>query len=174
MSLQTLDDFHRMIDGLIAKYDGKPKTAMSFDAKRKTNVPKRTTTRPKVVVFEPAQKKSNTMSEKSGYDPARVKAERKKKGLSVTFGNGSSTLVKQPNHEPYNPAKVREHREKRKEAKAKATVKVQNSVRQPVVIPKTSKMSSGYNPAKVKNFREQRTSERGKGLISDFEKYMVK
>lgn len=165
---------NQLIEKIIENHNKKMKSqnTISFDNKRKTNVPKRTTTRPKVVLFEPVQKKSNTMSKKSGYDPAKVRSERKKKGLSVTFRDGSSTLVKQPNREPYNPAKVRELREQRKEVKT--TVKVQNVIKKPVFSPKTSKMSSGYNPAKVRAIREQRDNERAKGLVGDFDKYMVK
>lgn len=177
--LQTMESFSDMIGRILEKSIAKSNGNMQHSTKRaapkKTVPPNKTVATRKIITYQPAPKPKASVSTKSNtaYNPSKVIALRKRRNQDVSFlGAGSSKIIKPANNDSYNPAKVRELREKRKEAKT--TIKVQNSVKKPVLSSITPKMSSGYNPAKAKELRQKSNRERGKGLGTDFEKYMSK
>lgn len=176
MNLQTREDLFNFFDALQKKH------ANNGNSQKQTtnrNIPKKTIVTPKgnrpkkVLILETMPKKTNSHSSKSGYDPAKVRAERAKRGQNIKFsGAGPSKVITPKERDRYDPEWAKIQREKRKEANNKNNV--QKEVKKTVYSRNISKMSSGYNPAKAKELREQRNGERAKGLIDDFEKHMYK
>lgn len=177
MNLQTREDLFNYFDALQKKH------ANNGNSQKQTtnrNIPKKSNVIPeairpkKILLLETMPKVSRHQQSKSGYDPAKVKAERTKRGQQLRFsGAGPSKVITPKERDRYDPEWVKTLREKRKEANS-STNNVQKEVKNTVFSRIISKMSSGYNPSKVKELREKRNGDRGKGLIDDFDKYMSK
>lgn len=183
MNLQTREDLFNYFDALQKKHANEgnsQKQNTSRNIPKKTNVAPKTSRPKKRVLFLETMPKKDSSQYSSGYDPEKVRAERAKRGQEKKCsGAGSSKAITPPKErERYSPAKVRDLREKRKKAKATdstpSVTKKLFSVQKSVFSSNPAKRSSSYNPAKAKEAREQRNGERGKGLINDFEKYMIK
>lgn len=177
LTVQKRQQYSALIEYFETNLNAKAKsqTLMSRSNSRNTSVLNSSNKPKKVLILETMPKKSISQKPKSGYDPAKVRAERAKRGQNAKFsGLGKSTIVTPKEVDRYDSEYVKSERQKR-EAKKTSTSNSKEQSRQPNVIVSKSKMSSGYDPAKARAQRAKTVSNTaGNEPNIDIEKHMFK